>query len=209
MAFQIGMKLRWRGKEISSEKDRPEGISIRAWRDVAKTSFRAMAYEWHEKMLPLHFGSAARRKYGAENYKERTTKWVAKKLDIKYPDIQRAAGIQSSDSKDVRQRKLQVARQQLISAKGGPNYNVYTGTLRQSVKTMVVRAFPSRFRIEMPVPSYIPGRRKSDRDPDIRAELTTVLPSEMEQLRKVGQRVLVESMRRVLETGRAPGGDEG
>lgn len=206
MAFIVRMRLMWKGQEIRSEKDRPEGVSIRVWRDVAKTSFRAMAYHWHEHMLPLHFGSAARRKYGGGVYKERTTKWIARKLKISYTEVRNAANIKAGESNDDRQRKMQVARQQIVSARGGANYNIDTGTLRQAVKNVIVRAFPGRFRLEMPVPSYIPGRRRSDLDPDIRAELTSVLPSEVEELQKIGHRVLTETMRQVLETGRMPAG---
>ena len=207
MAFQIGMRLTWKGREIRSEKDRPEGIAIRAWRYVAKASFRAMGFYWHENFLQLHFGSAARRRYGSDVVKERTTKWVSKKLKIAYTEVYAAANIARSDSKDVRQRKLQRARQQLVASRGGADYNHYKGTLRQAVKTVYMRAFPGRFSLQMPVPGYIPGRRKSAKDPDIRAELTAMLPSEMKEMHAVAQRVLVRSMQEVLSTGRVPQGD--
>lgn len=206
MAFPVVIRLKWKGKVIASEADRPEGVSIRAWRQVAKTSFRAMAYHWHEHFLPLHFGSNARVRYGGENIKSRTTLWLAKKLGIFAADVNKIANVKPSDNWQVRNTKKMLARQKLVAAKGGANYNVHTGTLQQMVKSVVVRAFPGRFRLEMPVPSYIPSRRKSPKDPDIRAELTTMLPSEIETLQKIGQRVLVQTMREVLETGRVPAG---
>lgn len=206
MAFPVVIRLKWKGKVIKSELDRPEGVSIRAWRDVAKISFRAMAYHWHEHFLPLHFGTNARRHYGGENIKQRSSVWLARKLGIFAADINKIAGISPSDTIPQRTRKRQEARQRLVSAKGGANYNVHTGTLQEMVKNVIVRAFPGRFRVEMPMPGYIPSRRRNPKDPDIRAELTYVLPSEVETLQKIGQRVLVQTMREVLATGRVPSG---
>jgi hypothetical protein len=206
MAFPVVVRLSWQGREIRSEKDRPEGVSIRAWRDIAKASFSAMAFFWHDNFLQLHFGSNARVRYGGEVIKQRSSKWLARKLKISNTEVRASANVQNDDTPQVRQQKMQVARQRLVSAAGGANYNVHTGTLRQMVKTAIVRAFPGRFRIEMPVPGYIPSRRKNPKDPDIRAELTVVLPSEIEALQKVGQRVLTQTMQQVLSTGRVPAG---
>jgi len=204
MAFPVILRLTYKGKPVGSDADRPEGVTIRAWRVVLKTANRAMAYHWHETFLPLHFGSNARTRYGGDKIKQRTSVWLAKKLGIKKPDIIRVADINSSDDIFTRQRKLQIARQKLVSAAGGPDYNVYTGTLQSMVQTVVFRAFPGRFRIEMSVPSYVPGRRRDPKKPDIRAELTTMLPSEVEELQRIGQRVLTETMRRVLQGGKVP-----
>lgn len=206
MAFPVVLRLIWRGQPVRSEKDRPEGVSIRAWRAVAKASFSAMAFFWHDNFLQLHFGSNARVRYGGENIKQRTSLWLQRKLKISAREVRVAANIQKGDSLQVINQKLQASRQRFVSAAGGANYNVHTGTLQQMVKTAIVRAFPGRFRIEMPVPGYIPGRRKDPKDPDIRAELTVVLPSEIEALQKVGQRVLTQTMQQVLSTGRVPAG---
>lgn len=206
MAFPVYLRMIWQGREIRSEKDRPEGVAIRAWRVVTKKSFSAMAFFWHDNFLGLHFGSNARTRYGGQVIKQRTSKWLQRKLKIASTDVRNGANIQSGDSPLVRQQKMQVSRQRLVSAAGGANYNVHTGTLQQMVKTAIVRAFPGRFRIEMLVPGYIPGRRKDPKDPDIRAELTVVLPSEIEALQKVGQRVLTQTMQQVLSTGRVPAG---
>ena len=204
MAFPVILRLKYKGKVIGSDKDRPEGVTIRAWRVVTKSANRAMAYHWHENFLPLHFGSGARRRYGSENIKERSSKWIARKLGFAKTDIERVAGVLPGDDLQTRQRKRQQARQQLVSAAGGANFNVHTGTLRQMVQTVIFRAFPSRFRLEMPVPAYIPSRRRDPSQPDIRAELTVMLPSEISELQKVGQRVLRDMMRQVLSTGVVP-----
>lgn len=206
MAFPVIIRLMWQGKVIKSEADRPEGVSIRAWRSVAKASFSAMAFYWHDNFLPLHFGTNARRRYGGEVIQPRSSGWLARKLGIFAADINRIAAVMPGDKPEDRQRKRQEARQKLISAAGGTNYNVHTGTLQQMVKTAIVRAFPGRFRIEMPMPGYIPGRRRNPKDPDIRAELTALLPSEIDTLQQIGQRVLVQTMRQVLATGRIPAG---
>jgi len=204
MAFPVVLRLKYKGKPVGNDADRPEGIAIRAWRVVLKTANRAMGYHWHENYLQLHFGSGARRRYGGQNIKQRSTAWLARKLKIFAADINRVAQVSPSDDQFTRRRKRQEARQQLVAAAGGANYNVDTGTLRDMVKTAVFRAFPSRFRIEMPVPGYIPSRRKDFTQPDIRAELTMILPSEVKELQKIGQRVLRQAMQQVLQTGRVP-----
>lgn len=209
MAFPVILRLQYKGRPVGKDEDRPEGIAIRAWRAVVKDANRAMAYHWHEKFLPMHFGSGARRRYGSAAYKERTQKWLSEKLGIKYADVNRVAGVSPSDTKEQRQRKLQVARQKLVAAAGGANYNVDTGTLQRTVKNAIFRAFPSRFRIEMQAPSYIPGRRRDPTQPDIRAELTTMLRTEIDELQRVGQRVLTQSMKVVMQSGRVPVTREG
>lgn len=208
MAFPVRLRLRYRGKEIGRDEDRPEGIAIRAWRVVIKSANRAMAYYWHEHFLPLHFGSGAKRRYGAV-YKTRTTKWLAEKLGIHAADVNRVAGVSPGDSLQERQRKRMVARQQLVSAAGGANYNVDSGNLQQLVQSAVFRAFPSRFRIEMQAPVYVPGRRRDPTQPDIRAELTTVLKTEVDRLQVIGQRVLTDMMKQVVQSGRVPVTKEG
>ena len=204
MAFPVILRLKYKGKPVGSDADRPEGVTIRAWRVVLKTANRAMAYHWHETFLPLHFGSNARTRYGGDKIKQRSSLWLARKLGIKKADINRVADIAPADDPQTRQRKRQTARQKLVSAAGGVNYNVHTGTLQSMVQNAVFRAFPGRFRIEMPVPSYVPGRRRDATQPDIRAELTTMLPSEVQELQRIGQRVLTETMRRVLQGGKVP-----
>jgi len=204
MAFPVILRLTYKGKPVGSDADRPEGVTIRAWRVVLKTANRAMAYHWHEKFLPLHFGSNARTRYGGDKIKQRSSLWLARKLGIKKADINRVADIAPADDPQTRQRKRQEARQKLVSAAGGVNYNVHTGTLQSMVQNAVFRAFPGRFRIEMPVPSYVPGRRRDATQPDIRAELTTMLPSEVQELQRIGQRVLTETMRRILQGGKVP-----
>jgi hypothetical protein len=204
MAFPVILRLRYKGKVVGRDEDRPEGVTIRAWRSVTKSANRAMGYHWHSNFLNQHFGSGARRRYGGEAIKERSTGWLARKLGIKTADINRVAGVLPGDNLQDRQRKRQKARQSLVSAAGGANYNVHTGTLKQMVQNVIFRAFPSRFRLEMPVPSYIPGRRKDPNQPDIRAELTTILPTEVSELQKIGQRVLTQTMQQVLSTGVVP-----
>jgi hypothetical protein len=205
----VRVHLTYMGRPINGPADRPEGIVIRKWRAILRETNRQMAYHWHSEFSDLHFGSNARRRYGAGAYKQRTSLWLARKLGIKAADVNRIADIKAGEPKEVRQRKRQVARQTLVSQKGGVNYNVFTGNLRQMVKNATFRAFPSRFRIEMPAPAYVPARKKDQRDPDIRKELTTVLPSELKSMQQIGQRVLVFSVRHVLRTGDLPPGIKG
>lgn len=203
MAFPIRLRLKYRGKPVGRDEDRPEGVAIRAWRIILKLANRAMAYTWHEKFSQLHFGSGAKRRYGAV-YKTRTTLWLSRKLGIHAADVNRIAEVSPTDSIPQRRQKRAKARAQLVAAAGGANYNVFTGNLQQMVKTAIFRAYPSRFSIQMPAPSYVPGRRKDPTQPDIRAELTTVLKTEIDVMQRVGQKVLTDEMQKVVSTGRVP-----
>lgn len=204
MAFPVILRLKYKGKPVGSDADRPEGVTIRAWRSVTKSANRAMAYHWHEQFLPLHFGNDAARRY-AGSFKKRTNKWLMRKNNITRNDVEKAMPDGAWSLPGVaRQKAYAQTLDTLIKQKGGIEYNVHTGTLREMVKTVIFRAFPSRFRLEMPVPSYIPGRRRDPSQPDIRAELTTILPGEVSELQKIGQRVLTQMMQQVLSTGRVP-----
>jgi hypothetical protein len=205
--------LSWQGREIRSEKDRPEGVSIRAWRDIAKSSFSAMAFYWHENFLERHFGPDVRRRYGGGVIKPRSLSWLMRKIGIKRSDVDsrmNVAGLfeKHKTKEDYWRDFFRVAGTMVDQSDGGINYNYHTGGLLDAVTSAaIVRAFPGRFRLEMPLPAWVPGRTKiTNHGPDIRAELTVVLPSEIEALQKVGQRVLTQTMQQVLSTGRVPAG---
>jgi hypothetical protein len=204
MAFPVILRLKYKGKVIGSDKDRPEGVTIRAWRVVTKSANRAMAYHWHENFLPLHFGNDAARRYGG-SFKKRTNKWLMRKHSITRRDVERAMPESYWALPALaRQKPYAQMLDTMVKQAGGIEYNVHTGTLREMVQTVIFRAFPSRFRLEMPVPSYIPSRRRDPSQPDIRAELTVMLPSEISKLQKVGQRVLRDMMQQDLSTGVVP-----
>lgn len=206
MAFPVVLRLKWKGREIRGDDDRPEGVPIKKWGLITKAANRAMGFMWHAQFLPRHFGSDAAKRYRGV-YKQRTSKWLARKLGIANSDVNREANLQPSDTTSERQAKRRNARQRLVSQAGGQNFNVYTGTLKQMVTSVVVmRAFPGRFRLEMPTPAYLPGRRRDPNQPDIRGELTAMLTEEMKAMQSVGQRVLVKSVRQLLQTGNLPDG---
>jgi hypothetical protein len=229
MAFPVILKLMYKGKQIKGDSDRPEGVSIRAWRVVLKKANSAMAFYWHEHFLPLHFGPGAARRY-RNVFAPRTLQWLMRKVGITRATVDsvmnKAGKFTKFRTKEDYWREFYRTANQLIdSSNGGINYNYYRGGLMDSVtSTAIVRAFPGRFRIEMKMPSYIPERRKrrtyknlgqlrkdfgnsamSDQ-PDIRTELTAMLSSEIDTLQKIGQRVLVQTMREVLATGKVPAG---
>lgn len=86
-------------------------------------------------------------------------------------------------------------RKERKAIEGGRSPLVFSGLLRRSVTALaVIRGFPSRFRVEMEVPSYIPARqsafttvngrvvRRRAQQPPLVAEMTRLLPSEANSL---------------------------
>lgn len=60
--------------------DRPAGISIRGWRDIAKTGMLAVGVAWDRLFKMLHFGADASRRYG---YVPRTAAYKRRRQRVK------------------------------------------------------------------------------------------------------------------------------
>lgn len=59
--------------------ERPEGVSIRGWRDIAKSGMLAVGVAWDKLFKMVHFGADAARRYG---YTPRTFAYKRRRLRV-------------------------------------------------------------------------------------------------------------------------------
>jgi len=134
-------------------------LSKRAWRRIAKAAHTKMGDYWQQRVLPRHFTKSARRRYG---HKPRSKKW--------------------------RERKMREAKKGNRGVEGGGEIdNVYTGNMRDLLMSgRLIRAYATRFSVEMFGPRYISMRPFQSNQPDKAAEITKTLPDEAAAMAKIG-----------------------
>lgn len=113
------LRMMYRGKVVTSDRDRPEHVTVRQWRAARHDSQRTMAVYWHKNYLPLHFTPQARLRYQGV-YKKRSPKYLKRKQ---------------------RDRKVESGAQN--------SFLVFSGNLKRVTKSVTFRSFPSRFRVSM------------------------------------------------------------
>lgn len=173
----LKLEIKYRGKVINSPDSRPEGIPIRAWRQILKFTNLAMGQYWHKHFLPMHFSVEAKRRYQGNVYAPRSDRH--------------------------KQRK---ERQRGLAAKSKNEYLVFTGKLRElTTRGATYRVFPTRVRIHLATPHYVYKRPKPGK-PNIHAEVTAVNAAELRTLRQVGRKVLVPAIREYRRTQSLPSG---
>ena len=185
------------------------GVTVRAWRDILRSAFAAAGRLWHNEMLPKHFGSNARRNYPGL-YKKRTVKWLLRKMKIAPSEIRRAmpyqpAGRLTAADRAAYWREYAKTAETVIEARGGNNYLVFTGTLRQLSRLATFRAFPSRFSVVIQGTAYTPSRPKpSSNQPNIREELTATTKTERDQLNRIVTKKIREGIKFFFQNGHVP-----
>lgn len=133
--------------------DRPPEVTIRAWRDITRSSHAEMAERWYTEFMPLHFRQDAAAKYG---YQPRSAKYLKRKQQRGSAGIART-GIEA----------------------GGRLPLVYTGLLRRSARAFVqIRGFPTRGVVTMALPAYATIKPYQSGRPNLAKELTTVTRGE-------------------------------
>lgn len=153
--------MTWRGKVINDPDDRPEGVTVRAWRAMLKHANHAMAEYWVKHFVPLHFTRHSGRRYKGGVYRPRSPEYMQRK-----------------------------ERQRGVAATSADQYLVWSGSLRRHVtKLAYIVLYPTRATVHMPTPSYI-SRRPRRGQPDIHHEVTTVIVTELKKLRQIGTRAL-------------------
>lgn len=141
---------------IRIEVEGEVGLPIRGQRYARRMAFGEIGREWSNNMLPDHFNRNQQQKY---RYRNRTEKYL--------------------------KRKKRAARRGQVKG-GGVTDLVYSGRTRDSVSGWNrVRAFPSRATVTLNTPKYIRTRYKPGR-PNLANELTTVTPTEVRELDRVG-----------------------
>lgn len=123
--------------------------TVRDRREVLKAAWGDLGLHWHREYLPRHFAPGAASRYG---FQQRTVAYL--------------------------RRKLRAARQGKAT-EGGTTPLVFTGLLKRSLTSLAtIRAYPSRFTLEMEAPSYAPMRPRDANKPPLAAEATRVRPDE-------------------------------
>jgi len=143
---------------------KPEGVSIRAWREALKAGWYAVG-EYHDRVVqPRKFESGAAGRYG---YQTR---------DAKY-----------------RARKQRIAAKSWRVKDGGKSDIVYSGVTRTAVtRRQYPRPFYNRVTMDIPTPSYVQMRPRRMGRPNLGHELTSVAPDERNEMERIFQAVVEE-----------------
>lgn len=127
--------------------------SVRDRREVLRAAFQDGGVKWHQEYLPRHFRPSAAQRYG---YRPRSDAYLKRK-------------------------RRDAARGKAVE--GGNTPLVYTGLLKRAVTGFAaVRGFPSRFRVTMNTPSYIPERTRTTTQPPIAQEMTRFTRTELDSM---------------------------
>lgn len=123
---------------------------------VVQAGLLAEAEFWHHTMLPWHFQPAARWRYG---YKPRSPAWQKRKRAL--AAVGKAKGTGDTDL-------------------------VFSGMLQEHVTQLATfRATPREATVTMRARSFVQMRLKSSSQPNFAAEITKVIPAELESLTNI------------------------
>lgn len=138
--------------------EKPLDITVRGWREILKTAWRAVGDYWEEHFKMRHFGPDAPGRYG---YKYRSVNYLRKKW--------RYGALFPWSIHDSGQTLL-----------------VYHGKLRAAVRPRhAPRAFPSRVTVEIPGPRYLQMTPRQSGRPNLGEELTRITDEEKAELEAV------------------------
>lgn len=150
---------------------RPIDVVRDAWREITRGAYRAVGLHWVKTYLKGHFDVGAGQKY---NYQFRGKQYRQRK------DRAFAAG-----------RPIQKGGAPVIAGSDRPN--VLTGyMMREMMRNVIVRGFPSRATVIMLGPKYLSTRFHKKRQPDKPAEITKVREDERRDCGRVLERELKE-----------------
>ena len=136
------------------------GLGIRKQRRVMIAVHYGAGKLWDKEYLGMHFRLGAGRRY---SYQHRTAK--------------------------TKRRKEQLAARGKVK-KGGRVDLVHSGLLEESMtRQHVIRAYPTRVVVNMPTTSYVSSRPRGNR-PNMAAEITRVIPSEIARIADESARIL-------------------
>lgn len=137
--------------------EKPEGISVRAWREALKAGWYAVGVYYDEVVQPRKFEADAASRYG---YQPRTPKYAA--------------------------RKKRLAAKSWRVKEGGQRDIVYSGVTRTAVKRkQYPRAFYQRVTVDTPTPAYVQMRPRRSGRPNLGAELTSVSSDERAEMERI------------------------
>lgn len=148
--------------------DPDPGLSRRQRSRVLRAGNQVMGDYWQSQYLPLHWRTDARTRY---RHTPRKPKYQA-----------------------VKKRRARIG----LVKRHGLVDNVYGGIMERMLRSSkVVRAYPTRVTITMRGPNYISMRPRDARKPHKAREITTVIPSEADVLRRKNQEKVEEGLNKI------------
>lgn len=157
---------------------RPEGVSVRAWREALKAGWFAVGEYYDQVVQPRKFEPGAAARYG---FKPRTDRYL--------------------------KRKERIAAVSWRVKDGGKLDLVFGGTTRTSVlRTQYPRPFYNRVVVETPTGDWIQMRPKKANRPNLGEELASVAADERAEMETIFQTV-VEARIQEYSGGRRSAGD--
>lgn len=139
--------------------ERPEGTSVRAWREALKAGWYAVGVYYDEVVQPRKFEADAAMRYG---YQARKPKYLERK-------------------------KRRAAKTSLVK-EGGSRDIVYGGKTRTAVvRRQYPTPYYNRVKVETPTPLYVQMRPYKSGRPNMGAELTSVTADERHEMEKIFQ----------------------
>jgi hypothetical protein len=146
--------------------EKPEGVSIRAWREALKAGWFAVGEYYDQVVQPRKFEPGAADRYGYQPRKER------------YLKSKRRRAERSWRVKD-----------------GGLLNNVYSGITRTAVKRrQIPRPFYNRVVVETPTPRYVAMRPYKSGRPNIGAELSSLAADERREMERIFQETVEQRL---------------
>jgi hypothetical protein len=141
---------------------KPEAVSIRAWREALKAGWFAVGEYYDKVVQPRKFEPGAATKYG---FRPRTERYLKRK--------ERTAAV-SWRVKD-----------------GGKLSLVFGGVTRTAVlRTQYPKPYYNRVVVDTPTPDYVQMRPKKANRPNLGEELSSLAPDERAEMEKIFQAVV-------------------
>ena len=142
--------------------DKPEGVSVRAWREALKAGWYAVGEYYDAVVQPRKFEPGAAARYG---YKARTDKYL--------------------------KRKQRIAAKSWRVKDGGKTDIVFGGMTRTAVKRrQYPKPYYNRVVVDTPTPSYVQMRPRRPNQPNMGAELASIAPDERLEMERIFKEVV-------------------
>lgn len=139
--------------------EKPEGVSVRAWREALKAGWFAVGEYYDQVVQPRKFESGASARYGYQTRKEKYLK-----------------------------RKRRTAERSWRVKDGGLLDLVYSGITRTAVKRrQIPKPYYNRVVVDTPTPKYVAMRPYKTGRPNMGAELTSIAPDERREMERIFQ----------------------
>lgn len=162
--------------------DKPEFLSVRAWRAISKAGTAAVGWFWERVVKRRKF---TRRSESLDDHKPRSAGYLRKK-ERPYRQITDAGG-----------RRRWVPNRGLMA-----NLEWSGETRRRVMSPHIPRAFPTRVTIDLPTPKYVQMRPYRRNAPNLGEEITATTNAEVNEMRDVFRETTENEIAAHLAAGR-------